>query len=174
MKLTVDDVRHITNGRCAYCGCLAQVIEHIWPLSARGPDVIENCIPACVRCNVLKGAEFVDGWFRHKLALRVLNWPLFPPDHIAWLRKRGFDLSDYDNFKFWFEGDKSAARRRAKARIDGAETMRRASREAEMLTVSMNRRSSCMSQSARVARAKREKDGTRGCPDVPQREMQHE
>jgi len=53
------------SGKCAYCGTAADRIDldHMVPLSRGGVHVIENVIPACLRCNSSKGARTPLEWF---------------------------------------------------------------------------------------------------------------
>jgi hypothetical protein len=42
---------------CAYCGAVPFTdLDHFIPLSAGGGTTADNCVPACARCNSLKGA----------------------------------------------------------------------------------------------------------------------
>lgn len=41
---------------CAYCKAMAELtIEHVVPVSASGPNVAGNVVPACKHCNDRKG-----------------------------------------------------------------------------------------------------------------------
>lgn len=51
-----------TNGHCAYCGngldpFYGWEIEHMIPRSRGGSDDLANLVPACTRCNRLKGTR---------------------------------------------------------------------------------------------------------------------
>lgn len=49
---------------CAYCGAAGKLHwEHIVPVSAGGPDNIDNMVRACPRCNLEKGARDPYQWF---------------------------------------------------------------------------------------------------------------
>ncbi|MGW3072754.1 HNH endonuclease [Kitasatospora sp. NPDC001132] len=61
--------------RCAYCGELAQHLDHVVPLSRGGTDTAENMVPACADCNLSKGAKTLEEWGR---SLRPAP-PLPPP-----------------------------------------------------------------------------------------------
>jgi 5-methylcytosine-specific restriction endonuclease McrA len=49
---------------CKYCGGPAEVVDHVVPVTRGGQSVIENLVPACVRCNSSKSAYLVDEWTR--------------------------------------------------------------------------------------------------------------
>ena len=44
----------MANVSCVYCGKPAEVVDHIIPKSRGGPDVMENRVPACKKCNLHK------------------------------------------------------------------------------------------------------------------------
>ena len=46
-----------SGGRCAFCGCVAQEIDHTIPLSRGGLDVLANMQPLCKRCHRSKTRE---------------------------------------------------------------------------------------------------------------------
>lgn len=52
--------------RCAYCGGNAGGIhmDHVIPISRRGPHAIGNVLPACQACNLSKGAKLLTEWRR--------------------------------------------------------------------------------------------------------------
>lgn len=39
---------------CAYCGDVANEVDHVWPKSKGGEDTLDNLVAACRRCNILK------------------------------------------------------------------------------------------------------------------------
>lgn len=39
---------------CAYCGDVANEVDHVWPKSRGGEDTLDNLVAACRRCNILK------------------------------------------------------------------------------------------------------------------------
>ena len=39
---------------CAYCGGVADQVDHVWPKSRGGEDTLENCVAACKECNYAK------------------------------------------------------------------------------------------------------------------------
>lgn len=56
------------SGCCAYCGASGALhADHRTPLSRGGPNVIENILPACRRCNLRKG-RLTEDEFRDRLA----------------------------------------------------------------------------------------------------------
>jgi hypothetical protein len=104
-----------TNGRCWYCGVRIwprsedvrnTTVDHLIPLARGGVDGLENCVPACGLCNGSKCANTLDD-FRHYAAQRALGMPMFSREQIAWMRKRGVDLTKYDDFRFWYETHKT-------------------------------------------------------------------
>jgi 5-methylcytosine-specific restriction endonuclease McrA len=48
--------------RCAYCNGPASHMDHVQPLSKGGGDVEANVVPACVSCNLSKGAKTLAEW----------------------------------------------------------------------------------------------------------------
>lgn len=61
-------------GLCAYCGrAEGNVIEHVVPISRGGGTTSDNCVPACLRCNGLKG--------HHTLA-EIYGSPDFSVEHL--------------------------------------------------------------------------------------------
>jgi 5-methylcytosine-specific restriction endonuclease McrA len=50
--------------RCAYCDAPAQSLDHIQPRARGGLTVRHNLVPACLRCNRLKGHREVFSWWR--------------------------------------------------------------------------------------------------------------
>jgi 5-methylcytosine-specific restriction endonuclease McrA len=96
---------------CHYCGRevtyggpigLQPSVDHVVPACDGGPDSDDNFVLACRACNSAKGSKTAED-ARHFIALVALGWPKFKTDQIEWLRSRGFDVSDYDNFKLWYE-----------------------------------------------------------------------
>jgi 5-methylcytosine-specific restriction endonuclease McrA len=51
-------------GTCAYCGEHAQSLDHVIPKHRGGQTVIENLVPACLRCNGSKGSTEWTLWYR--------------------------------------------------------------------------------------------------------------
>ena len=64
----------MTEGRCFYCGCQLDFqsfhIDHIKPRASGGKDR-NNCVPACIDCNLSKGSLSIEE-FRDKLS-RLLD-----------------------------------------------------------------------------------------------------
>lgn len=54
------------NGRCAYCKILlfrdSFHIDHVYPKSKGGPDVMDNFVFTCVDCNCSKNSKTLDEW----------------------------------------------------------------------------------------------------------------
>ena len=49
------------NGLCAYCmERRFEHLEHFIPIDAGGGTTIDNCVPACERCNYSKGSDDPD------------------------------------------------------------------------------------------------------------------
>ena len=40
---------------CAYCGEVADQVDHVIPRSAGGSNDMDNCVACCRRCNIAKG-----------------------------------------------------------------------------------------------------------------------
>jgi 5-methylcytosine-specific restriction endonuclease McrA len=49
---------------CAYCGSLADTLDHVRPLARGGVTARENLVPACSACNLGKGHADALEWFR--------------------------------------------------------------------------------------------------------------
>ena len=47
---------------CAYCGGLAEHIDHVIPQCQGGSDEIGNLVAACAKCNMSKGGRTPDEW----------------------------------------------------------------------------------------------------------------
>lgn len=104
-----------SGGRCWYCGKRiwpespdprGTTIDHFVAQACGGTDEIDNLVPACGRCNTLKGDGTIEE-FRHHAALLAATMPGFTRAQIAWLRHQHFDLRRYDGFRFWFETHKT-------------------------------------------------------------------
>ncbi len=67
-----------------------------------------NLSPCCRACNTSKTKLSLESW-RETLARRMDESPYFPPRHIAYLLRSGFDFNAHvfelaKNIKFHFEG----------------------------------------------------------------------
>ena len=68
------------NRICAYCGCIADTLDHVRPRVRGGLTVRENLIPACSDCNLRKGHSDAIEWFRSQSAwseereARIRDW----------------------------------------------------------------------------------------------------
>lgn len=49
---------------CAYCGAVADTLDHVRPVARGGLTVRTNLIPACRSCNYSKGHADALDWFR--------------------------------------------------------------------------------------------------------------
>jgi hypothetical protein len=58
---------------CAYCGETSDLtLDHIIPLSKGGPDLPENIVQACKKCNCSKQGQDVFEWYYlHKKAEKI-------------------------------------------------------------------------------------------------------
>ena len=45
------------NYECAYCGGLADQVDHVIPLRHNGSNYPQNLVAACARCNAIKGTS---------------------------------------------------------------------------------------------------------------------
>ena len=50
--------------RCAYCGDVAESLDHVLPKARGGLTVRANLAPACLPCNRRKGHQEVFSWWR--------------------------------------------------------------------------------------------------------------
>jgi hypothetical protein len=54
---------HESEGKCGYCGsCTKLTLEHVLPLSRGGPDIPDNAILVCQKCNSAKGSKRLYEW----------------------------------------------------------------------------------------------------------------
>lgn len=73
---------------CAYCGEKPERLDpdHVVPLSQGGPNVLNNLLPTCFRCNSDKSAMTLDEWadsrVRRGLPPRQTSWA--PEDRRYW------------------------------------------------------------------------------------------
>lgn len=49
---------------CYYCGATTEPfhVDHRVPIAKGGTDEIDNLVPACLRCNLSKGAKLLEEW----------------------------------------------------------------------------------------------------------------
>lgn len=92
--------------RCHYCGNLASGRslhrDHVIPKSKGGTSMPDNLVWACGACNSTKRDRTLRD-ARPFLLFRRLGWPTFRPEQIEWMRQKGFDLSELDSAKLYFE-----------------------------------------------------------------------
>jgi len=89
-----QSLHRFTDQCCVYCGKRSESIDHVHPQSRGGLSVTENCVPAYLACNGLKGDTEAFSWYRRqsfydprramairawtegdlRLALRLLQW----------------------------------------------------------------------------------------------------
>lgn len=62
--LTASTVREILKDPCAYCGGLADTIDHVLPTSRGGTNARKNLAPACMDCNRRKANRTPAEWRR--------------------------------------------------------------------------------------------------------------
>ena len=68
---------------CFYCGDAAQSVDHMIPRSKGGSNLIGNKVPACHRCNQMKGDMLVEEFVAHMerilqtlRAKKVIQFPI--------------------------------------------------------------------------------------------------
>lgn len=50
-------------GRCVYCNSVAKLtLDHFFPISQGGDNVLENLVPCCKSCNSRKGTSTGEDW----------------------------------------------------------------------------------------------------------------
>jgi 5-methylcytosine-specific restriction endonuclease McrA len=49
---------------CAYCGAIADTLDHVRPIARGGATARGNLVPACSACNLSKGHADAMEWFR--------------------------------------------------------------------------------------------------------------
>jgi len=70
------------NRECAYCGALADTLDHVKSRHKGGATVASNLVPACCNCNRKKGSEEWRNWFNRQdywtasRELRIQDWLL--------------------------------------------------------------------------------------------------
>lgn len=58
--VTAEHERQIRANKCVYCGSPAEHVDHIMPLAHGGRHCLENLAPACLPCNMAKGAKILE------------------------------------------------------------------------------------------------------------------
>ena len=78
-----NSILNKTAGHCAYCGCTLNVNnmtrDHVVAKSRGGTSELDNLLPACRACNLLKGDDSLDS-FR----LRFFWDTLHPADLVTY------------------------------------------------------------------------------------------
>lgn len=70
------------NWRCAYCGEIAESLDHVHPKVRGGLTVPRNLVPACLPCNAAKGHREVFSWWREQP-----HWDEIAQERLlAWVR----------------------------------------------------------------------------------------
>lgn len=92
--LTVDEwlttIRKF-NDRCAYCNEDWYVVEHVTPTGRGGGSILSNCLPACYRCNKIKGGRTLEEWLSDERLGDLATEKYFIPgppqgkERVAWL-----------------------------------------------------------------------------------------
>ena len=73
----IFDIWHNT---CAYCGSIADTLDHVKPRHKGGNTIAPNLVPACRTCNRLKGSNDWLTWFAAQptytsaRAYRISTW----------------------------------------------------------------------------------------------------
>lgn len=49
--------------KCAYCGWKAWHVDHVVPASRGGPNIKENAVAVCIRCNGRKRNKYCEKYF---------------------------------------------------------------------------------------------------------------
>ena len=78
---------------CAYCGGVANTIDHVLPKSRGGRDSWENLVACCLRCNNRKGDHTPEemGW--------TLRWQPKPPNSRVWtVRGAEHELPEWSRY----------------------------------------------------------------------------
>ena len=60
-----DVQRRFPGKPCYYCGGKAESIDHFVPRAAGGKNVLSNLVPACMKCNHMKGAFTYEEFIAH-------------------------------------------------------------------------------------------------------------
>jgi len=60
--VTAKDIARLLRQPCAYCGAVAEHIDHVVPIARGGAHKIGNLVAACSSCNLRKGSKLVSIW----------------------------------------------------------------------------------------------------------------
>lgn len=103
-----------SGGHCWYCGDELKngwIIEHVHPRSKGGSYHIDNLVPACRSCNVIKSNKSLDE-FKKLLQHKLVNAPKFTREQLEYLLNTlGVDpyvTEGGDLAPFWFEKEGKA------------------------------------------------------------------
>lgn len=80
-ELTIDEVQTIIDnfdGGCAYCGEVADTLDHPFPIQESTPNVAANVVPACRDCKSTKKTNdivwlYTQGELEQERYLRILS-----------------------------------------------------------------------------------------------------
>lgn len=76
--------------------------DHFVATSRGGADDQDNLVPACGRCNSIKGNRSIEE-ARQALILARIGWPPFTAAEIDWLTAQGFDTTPVTAGLLYFE-----------------------------------------------------------------------
>jgi hypothetical protein len=65
-KLFREAIYEHWNHECGYCGDQATSLDHIVPRFRSGCSNRYNLLPACRRCNSLKGSSKLEEWYQNQ------------------------------------------------------------------------------------------------------------
>lgn len=60
--VTKKDVKKLLLNSCFYCDGVATTIDHVVPIARGGSHSVGNLVPACLSCNLSKGAKLITEW----------------------------------------------------------------------------------------------------------------
>ena len=75
---------------CAYCGSVAESLDHVMPRHNGGLTVMQNLIPACLHCNGNKGSQDWVDWYRKQKFYSIER------ETLIWLWITQFDCLSHD------------------------------------------------------------------------------
>lgn len=105
-------LRFMGDKNCSYCGVDLKSLptkphfDHVIPKSRGGSSQPNNLLLVCEWCNLHKHARSLET-VRPVLIQKKIGWPQFTDEQLSWLRTSGFEMSPFDNGKFWFEDGKA-------------------------------------------------------------------